>query len=82
MSTVLSHRGRIAALSRSRTPADPELVDARRDLAAEKLAEHIKQVVDGFPPLSDEQRLRLASLLRASGGSGADAAVKAGERLG
>lgn len=68
MSALLTHRGRVAALTRSRTPDDPELVSARRDLAAERIAEHIAKVVAEAPPLSAEQRDRLAVLLR--GGAG------------
>jgi hypothetical protein len=59
-----TERARIAALSRSRKADDPDLITARRDLRAEKLADHIRQVVDAAPPLSDEQRDRLAALLR------------------
>lgn len=57
-------RARIGALSRSRAPDDPDLIEARRDLAAARLAEHIKRVVDAAPPLSDVQRDQLALLLR------------------
>jgi len=57
-------RARIASLSRSRTDDDPELIDARRNLRAERLAEYIKNTVDAAPPLSTEQRNRLALLLR------------------
>jgi len=39
------------------------VVDARRDLAAEKLAEHIRQIVATAPPLSMTQKQRLAALL-------------------
>ncbi|MBB1493513.1 hypothetical protein J4N02_04735 [Propioniciclava sp. MC1595] len=58
-------RGRIAALTRSRTPDDPELLAARRDLKAARLAEHITEVVDAAPPLTEAQRAALAALLRA-----------------
>jgi hypothetical protein len=64
-------RARIASLSRSRTPDDPELVDARRNLRAERLADYIRRTVDSAPPLSAEQRDRLALLLR----GGSDAAA-------
>jgi hypothetical protein len=37
---------------------------ARRDLAAERLAEHVKRVVDSAPPLTTAQRDRIAALLR------------------
>ena len=59
-----TERARVAYLSRSRTPDDPELVDARRNMRAERLAEHIKRTVDAAPPLTVEQRDRLALLLR------------------
>ncbi len=59
-----STRARIASLSRSRSADDPDLIEARRDLAAERLAEHIERVVAAAPPLSREQRDRLALLLR------------------
>ncbi|WP_454853257.1 hypothetical protein [Promicromonospora soli] len=65
------HRARIAALTRSRTPNDPELVSARRDLAAEMLAEHVARVVAEAPPLTTEQRERIATLLRPTAGGAA-----------
>ncbi|WP_219930992.1 hypothetical protein [Gordonia paraffinivorans] len=58
------HRARIAALSRDRSADDPELVDARRDLAATRLEEHVAKVLATAPPLTQEQRGRIASLLR------------------
>lgn len=61
------HRGKIAALSRSRTSDDPELIEARRALRAEVLAEHVRAVVAQAPPLTDEQRERIAALLRTGG---------------
>lgn len=43
----------------------PERVDElRRDYAFETLDEHIRRVVESAPPLTAEQRERLASLLR------------------
>lgn len=60
-------RARIASLSRSREHDDPELVDARRNLRAERLADYIKRTVDAAPPLTPEQRDKLALLL--SGGA-------------
>ena len=64
MSDILHQRARIGALSRSRTDDDPELVDARRNLAELRLAEHIEKVLAAAPPLTDEQRTALAELLR------------------
>lgn len=34
-----------------------------------ELAEHIKKVADAAPPLTQEQRARLAALLQGGGGS-------------
>lgn len=59
-----AERARVASLSRSRTPDDPDLLEARRNLRAARLAEHITRVVDEAPPLTTEQRDRLAILLR------------------
>ncbi|MBO1751714.1 hypothetical protein J4G33_07860 [Actinotalea sp. BY-33] len=57
-------RARVASLSRSRTPDDPDLVGARRNLKAARLEEYIRRTVDAAPPLTPEQRDRLAVLLR------------------
>lgn len=59
-----AERARVASLSRSRPPDDPDLVNARRNLKAERLADYIERVVDAAPPLSSAQRDRLALLLR------------------
>jgi hypothetical protein len=59
-----AERARVASLSRSRTPDDPDLVAARRDLKAERLADYIRRTVDAAPALDDAQRDRLALLLR------------------
>lgn len=61
--TLLHHRGRVAALSRSRPADDPDLLAARRDLAAEHLAESIARAVATAPPFTLEQRARLSQLL-------------------
>lgn len=62
-----AERARVASLSRSRTPDDPVLVAARRDLRAARAEDYIKALVDSAPPLTDEQVSRLTLLLR--GGS-------------
>ncbi|GAA3680820.1 hypothetical protein GCM10022376_20030 [Yimella lutea] len=59
-----TERARVASLSRSRPADDPDLAAARRNLRAEKLAEHIAKVVAQAPPLTPEQRDRLVVLLR------------------
>ena len=55
----------------NRRPDDPELIEARRNLRALRLEEHVTKVLDGAPPLSDEQRERIAALLRTGVGSDA-----------
>lgn len=67
MSKTKTARGRLAALTRHREPGDPAIEDARRDLRAVRLEDHVKRVVDDLPPLTDEQVSRLTLLLR--GGS-------------
>jgi len=61
---TIAARGRLGSVSR-RHPDQPDLIAAaRRELAAAKLEDYIRRVVDGAPEL-DQQRLdRLALLLR------------------
>jgi hypothetical protein len=54
---------------------DADTSDLDRDLAAAALEEHIRKIVDSAPPLSPDQRTRLALLLApATDGGGQDAA--------
>lgn len=62
-------RARVAALSRSRTDDDLDLLAARQDLKAARLANHVRDAVDSAPPLTDEQRERIAALLRPTAGA-------------
>jgi hypothetical protein len=57
-------RARVASLTRSRAADDPELVAARQNLRTERAADYIRETVDAAPPLTTEQRDRLALLLR------------------
>jgi hypothetical protein len=57
-------RGRLARLSQNLPADDPELSALRRDIAADRLAEHIEKVVSQAPPLTVEQRDRIAAILR------------------
>jgi hypothetical protein len=51
-----------------RKPRDPEAIEsARRNFAAEKIAAYVDKVLDAAPPLTDEQRTRIAALLRVGG---------------
>jgi hypothetical protein len=70
-----SARARIGGLKRGGVPdTDPRYDQARRDLRAAVLCEHIERVLADWPPLSAEQRSQLAELLRpvrVHGGGGA-----------
>jgi hypothetical protein len=60
-----SHRGRLGGLTRTGVPADdPRYDEERRALRAAVLADHIERTLDDWPPLTLEQRSRLAELLR------------------
>lgn len=63
-SNKFHHRARVAALSRSRPPNDPDYVAAQSELAATNIEDYITRTLAAAPPLSDEQRTRLAELLR------------------
>ena len=56
-------RAKVASLTRSRRPDDPDLIAARANLKYERLADHIARVVAAAPPLTPEQRDKLAVLL-------------------
>ena len=55
-------RSRVATATRLGNAAEVE--QAKRDHAAAKLEDYIARVVDAAPPLTVEQRDRLAALLR------------------
>ena len=75
MSTTPRHeRARVAHAVRFHGPDAPQTTDARRDLAAANLAAYIRHVVDQSPPLTPEQRDRLALLLRGPSNTGGAAA--------
>ncbi len=61
------HRARVAALTRDRAPDDPELVDARRSLAAAHLEDYIAKTLAAAPPLTAAQRARLRNVLAEDG---------------
>jgi hypothetical protein len=65
---IASTRARVASLTAA--GASPEqLAAARADLQAAKLEDHIRKLVDGWPPLTDAQRVRLSLLLHPGGGN-------------
>ena len=57
-------RSQIANNSKLLGPDHPETIKSKVDLRAERLAAHVAKVVAEFPPLTDEQRERIAALLR------------------
>ncbi|MFD4206251.1 MULTISPECIES: hypothetical protein [Micromonospora] len=71
MSTITHHRARLARAVQRGDDATAE--DARRDLRAAKLEQAIRAAVDAAPPLTQEQRAHLGSLLVAGGGQRAAA---------
>lgn len=58
-------RSQIAHAKRRDPQADT--TELQRQLKAERLEDHIKRIVDAAPPLTTEQRHRLAMLLRGGG---------------
>jgi hypothetical protein len=73
--TWTSNRARIAGLRSKGHAADsPEVLEAKRDLVADRLAAHVRRVVDTAPPLTSAQRDRIAGLLRPTVTTGAGAA--------
>jgi len=58
-----TERARVASLSRSRAPNDPDLLEAKRNLKAARLEQKIRETVDSAPRLNESQRVQLALLL-------------------
>ncbi len=65
--TVARLRARNSVLNYVRPPGHPDLVEARRDLAAEVLAEHVERVLKNAPPLTEDQVGRIVALLQPAG---------------
>lgn len=61
---VASARGRLSAAMRHHPDDAAGLADRRQALAAAKIAQYVEDTLAAAPPLSDEQRNRLARLLR------------------
>lgn len=61
---VSKARARVAALSRADIGDPSKKLEAKRDLQAAKLQDYIERTLAVAPPLTDEQRTRLAELLR------------------
>ncbi len=65
MSSWTKERSKLARLHQTHSPDSPEIRDARRDLRAARLEDHVAKAVAEAPPFTDEQRARIAALLRA-----------------
>ena len=60
-------RARLAATARHH-PDQPELTEAsRREFKAASAERYVRRLVDGWPPLTREQRTKLAALLQGDG---------------
>ena len=68
MSSIVSAaqvRSATCAVARAVQKRNPTAeTEARRDLAEAKIADYVQRVLAASPPLNDEQRTRLAELLR------------------
>jgi hypothetical protein len=58
-------RSKIARTVRQNPNADT--TELRRQLKAERLEDYVRRTVDSAPPLTEEQRARIAALLRSGG---------------
>jgi len=58
-------RARIAGLSRDRAADDPDLLDARTQLAAQNIINYVTKTLAKAPAISDEQRQRITALFEA-----------------
>lgn len=58
-----AERASLAALTRHHGPESPEVIERRRAYKTDRLAEHVAAVIASAPPLTTEQRARIASLL-------------------
>jgi hypothetical protein len=59
-----SERARKARLVQSYPPGDPKIIESDRKLNALRLQDYIEATLAESPPLSDEQRSKLAELLK------------------
>ena len=64
---VIAARNKLAGLARWGTADPNELDDARRALTEAKLERHVREALAAAPPLTDDQRSRIARLLTGGG---------------
>ncbi len=70
---VLSHRSKYAQAVRWHGAQSDQARTARRDLAEARIAAFVAKTLAAAPPLTDEQRTRLAELLTPVRGTATDA---------
>ena len=63
-STWQNKRARIARLSKDLPNDHPDLVSLRQELRTQRTQQYIQKVLDGWPPLTDQQRTTLAEILK------------------
>jgi hypothetical protein len=64
MSRAIAARNRLANTARHHGGDPSKIASARAELAEAKIADYIERMLSEAPPLTDEQRTRLAELLR------------------
>jgi hypothetical protein len=64
---ITTARAKVAAAKRHHPDADH--TELQQDLKALTLQEHVRRLVETWPPLTPEQSERIAVLLRPGGGS-------------
>jgi hypothetical protein len=64
MSRSTHHRASLARRIQSYPPGHPKVVEAKRNLNEAKIADYIERALAEAPPLTDEQRSKLAELLK------------------
>lgn len=79
MSSWTTERARVASLSRSRTPDDPELIAARERMQLAHLEESIRKAVEAAPPLPEDAKRRIAAILTRAANREAPAMVRGGD---
>lgn len=62
-SPVTKASSKLAITTRYKGANSPEATEARRDLAAAKITAYAEKVVSEAPPLTDEQRRLISSIL-------------------
>lgn len=62
-----TERARVASLTRSRKPDDPDLLQARRALAIARVEQRVREAVESSPPLPADVEARLRDLIRSVG---------------